>query len=140
MKRIIYLVTIVFIINIVLYSCDFLTNSLNHVYPGKAEIVKVEIDKQLNDSVMIYGEVYNAFGNHLYKGYNRIFKIYTENNLFVTEADTNAFFQMKISAGEHNITCEGENEDNSEHMCKLNLTTKPNQKIKLKFLYGETVW
>ncbi len=131
MKRITYLATIFFVFTIILYSC---VNTKN--YPGKAEIVKIEIDKSLQDSVMIYGEIYDCFGEHLIIG-NRIFEIYTEEKIFCTKTDT-AYFQMKIPAGKHTITCEGEGEDNSEHMCNLNLTTKPNQKIKIKFLYGET--
>ncbi len=133
-KIVLFIVSILTII--LLYSCHLLENPNYHLYPGKTEIISIETDDSLQDSVMIYGEIYDCFGEHLIIG-NRIFEIYTKEKIFCTKTNT-AYFQMTIPAGKYTITCEGEHEDNTEHMCNLNLTTKLNQKIKIKFLYGET--
>lgn len=134
MKKIIYLISILMIL-LWLYSC------LNtYVYPGKAEIVNREIDTSLNDSSLIYGHVYDSEGRYNVYG---PFIIITHDSLFYTKADSiNSYFELKMPAGLYTIICkQSVGQKDPVHQGVLHdLRLKPNEKVKIKFIYGTTVW
>lgn len=128
--------TLLIAIPIMLMLCSCLKV---HEHSGKAEIISRNTDNSLNGKSIVYGAVYDYRGEQLIQR-KPPFSIYTQDSLYYTHTDT-AHFLLKVFSGKYTITCKYPSESDIHRIAVLrDIKLKPNEKVEVKFFYGETIW
>jgi len=103
------------------------------IVDSSAEIISRSIDETLNDSVLIYGFVYDAIDKDLsLSGID----IWIEESDFKTISDNQGKFNIKVSPGIYTIKCLYPHSDERFTAVLNNISLSPNEKIEIRFFHG----
>lgn len=107
-----------------------------HSYPGKTVIIDRTIDKSLNDSILIFGKVYDVGNNN---------KPAIRARVWVAELTKDALsdnigsYSLKLPSGVYNIQCNTEYGSGEFIESLKDISLLPNEKIEIDFYIGTRV-
>ena len=102
-------------------------------YDGKSEILSTKTDNTLNDSVLIYGKVFDARDNKTPLVNARI---WVDELTKETQADNSGSYSLKLPTGIYTIHCQEYYGSPEFIETRKNVSFLPNQKVELNFYLG----
>ncbi len=107
-----------------------------HFYEGRSVIINRTFDQSLNDSALIFGNVFSAVDNTTPEINARIWcdKIPQE-----TLSDFEGYYQLKLPVGTYDINCLGKHSNSNEVEILKELVLTANEKVMINFYQEITV-
>ena len=104
-----------------------------YYYEGKLEILSTKIDNTLNDSVLLYGKVFNARDN---KTPSINARVWVNELTEETYADNSGAYSLKLPTGIYTVNCQEYYGSPEFIETRKDVSLLPNEKIELNFYLG----